>query len=52
MSTSAGSPISTTAISSRWSRPEALQPVQPEESVVIPFDGESWAVKETDAPAG
>lgn len=31
---------------------EAFQPVEPGKSVVIPFDGEYWAIKEADAPAG
>ncbi|WP_438022533.1 family 20 glycosylhydrolase [Sorangium sp. So ce233] len=31
---------------------QAFQPVQPGESVVIPFDASFWAIKETDAPAG
>ncbi|WP_437580030.1 family 20 glycosylhydrolase [Sorangium sp. So ce887] len=31
---------------------EAFQPVEPGQSVVIPFDGSYWAIKETDAPAG
>ena len=31
---------------------EAFQPLQPGQRVVIPFDGEYWAIKETDAPAG
>ncbi|WP_437927959.1 family 20 glycosylhydrolase [Sorangium sp. So ce291] len=31
---------------------EAFEPVQPGQSVVIPFDAAYWAIKETDAPAG
>ncbi|AUX31291.1 MULTISPECIES: family 20 glycosylhydrolase [Sorangium] len=31
---------------------EAFQPLEPGQSVVIPFDGSYWAIKETDAPVG
>ncbi|WP_437675851.1 family 20 glycosylhydrolase [Sorangium sp. So ce131] len=31
---------------------EVFEPVLPGQSVVIPFDGSFWAIKETDAPAG
>jgi hexosaminidase len=31
---------------------EKFVPVQPKQSVIIPLDGEYWAIKETDAPAG
>ena len=30
---------------------ESFVPVEPGQSLVIPFDAEAWAIKETDAPA-